>query len=100
MPDVRYPTDEGELPGYLAVPVSAPPWPGVVVIMDALGLSQDIRQQADRLAAAGYLALAPNLYARGGRLRCITATMRASRSGVGPAYDEAAHRTSRSGPPP
>jgi carboxymethylenebutenolidase len=65
----------------------------VVVIMDALGLSDDIRQQADRLAAAGYLAFAPDLYSGRG-LRCVLATLRASRSGAGEAYDniEAARR--------
>lgn len=86
MPDVLIPTESGELPGHLAVPSTSGPWPGVVVIMDAVGLSADIRRQADKLADNGYLALAPDLYARGGRLRCITATMRASRSGSGAAY--------------
>src|SRR4051812_7772347 len=62
--------------------------------MDAVGLSDDIRQQADRLAAAGYLALAPDLFARGGRMRCVAAAVKAARTGVGPAYDDidAAHR--------
>jgi carboxymethylenebutenolidase len=90
MGDVRYQTSDGELPGYLATPAGSGPWPGVVVIMDALGLSRDIRNQADRLAREGYLALAPNLYARGPRLRCVSAVMRSSRSGVGQAYDDIA----------
>jgi carboxymethylenebutenolidase len=89
MTDVSYPTGEGPLPAYLSAPaVGSGPWPGVVVIFDAVGLSDDIKQQADHLAAAGYLALAPNLYARGGRFRCVVATLRASRSGVGPAFDD------------
>ena len=95
MAEVHFPTADGSLPGYLATPaVGSPPWPSVVVIMDAAGLSDDLRLQADRLAAAGYLALAPDLYGRGGIFRCVTATLRASRSGVGPAYDdiEAARR--------
>jgi carboxymethylenebutenolidase len=60
--------------------------------MDALGLSDDIRAQADRLAAGGYLAFAPDLYSGRG-LRCVLATLRASRSGQGPAYGDlkAAH---------
>ena len=50
--------------------------------MDALGLSDDIRLQADRLAAAGYLAFAPDLYSGRG-IRCVVATLQASRSGQG-----------------
>ena len=69
------------------------PWPGVVVIQDALGLSDDIKAQADRLAANGYLAFAPDLYSGRG-IRCVLATLAASRSGKGPAYEdiEAARR--------
>ncbi|MEA2145313.1 MAG: carboxymethylenebutenolidase [Solirubrobacteraceae bacterium] len=63
------------------------------MIQDALGLGDDIREQADRLAAAGYLAFAPDLYSGRG-LRCVLATLQASRSGRGEAYDdiEAARR--------
>jgi carboxymethylenebutenolidase len=93
VPDTSYQASSGELKAYLAEPLRDGPWPGVVVIMDSLGLSDDIRQQADRLATAGYLALAPDLYSGRG-LRCVLATMRASRSGEGEAYGdiEAARR--------
>jgi carboxymethylenebutenolidase len=90
MADVRYVSSDVEIPAYLAVPEGDGPWPGVVVIMDALGLSADIRAQADRLSAAGYLAIAPDLYARGGLRRCVRATVRAARTGVGQAYDDIA----------
>ena len=75
------------------MPAAGGPWPGVVVIQDSLGLSDDIREQADRLAAAGYLALAPDLYSGRG-IRCVIATIQASRSGKGAAYAdiEAARR--------
>ncbi len=85
MPDTTYSGSSRELKAYLAEPHSGGPWPGVVVVMDAFGLSDDIRQQADRLAAAGYLAFAPDLYSGRG-LRCVLATLRASRSGEGEAY--------------
>ncbi len=93
MPDISYHASSAELRAYLAVPRGAGPWPGVVVIQDALGLGDDIREQADRLAAAGYLGFAPDLYSGRG-LRCVLATLQASRSGRGAAYDdiEAARR--------
>src|ERR1700759_2209612 len=53
--------------------------------MDALGLGDDIRLQADRLATAGYLAFAPDLYSGRG-IRCVVATLKASRDGTGEAY--------------
>ncbi len=69
MPDLSYPASSGELRAYLALPRGRGPWPGVVVIQDSLGLGDDIREQADRLSAAGYLAFAPDLYSGRG-LRC------------------------------
>ena len=75
MPELRFAAPSGELGGYLALPLGDGPHPGVVVIQDALGLSDDIREQADRLAAAGYLAFAPDLYSGRG-IRCVVATMR------------------------
>jgi carboxymethylenebutenolidase len=86
MPDTTYfPAEDVELKAYVARPRGQGPWPGVVVIMDALGLSDDIRLQADRLATAGYLAFTPDLYSGRG-IRCVAATIMASRSGKGEAY--------------
>jgi dienelactone hydrolase len=45
----------------------------------------DIREHADRLAAAGYMAFAPDLYSRP-RLRCVLAMLSAYRSGEGRRY--------------
>jgi len=96
MPDIEIDRPgRAPLRAHLAVPaVGEGPWPGVVVVHEAFGLTQDTREQAQRLAAAGYLALAPDLFSDGGALRCLRSTFAALSSGRGKAYDdlEAARR--------
>jgi len=48
--------------GYLAEPTHAAGAPGVVVIQEWWGLNAQIKGVADRYAAAGYVALVPDLY--------------------------------------
>jgi carboxymethylenebutenolidase len=77
-----------QLDAHLAVPpVGEGPWPGVVVLHEVFGLNDDVRQQADRLASAGYLALAPDLFTAGGP-RCLVSTFRALLSGQGAALGD------------
>lgn len=90
--DVRVPTPDGGIVGYQAEPqteVSGPePYPGVVVVHDAFGITMDARNITDRFATAGYLALAPDLYSRGGRIRCIRTVFRELLAGRGRAFDD------------
>ena len=88
MPDITYATPAGSLPAYRAVPDGTGPWPGVVVVHDALGMTGDLRRITDRFAANGYLALAPALYQRGNKIRCIISTFKSLSDGTGPAVDD------------
>jgi carboxymethylenebutenolidase len=83
VPEVSIPPTRG----YLAIPVGPGPWPGVVVIHEAFGLNADIRSKADELAAEGYLALAPDLYAGESWVRCVRGAFRQLHAGSGPAFD-------------
>jgi carboxymethylenebutenolidase len=91
MPSTTIPgaTSAPELDAYLArPPVGEGPWPGVVVVHEIFGLGDDAREQADRLAAAGYLAVVPDLFTAGGALRCLRTTMRSLTRGEGPAFGD------------
>lgn len=85
-------TPDGIINAYLAVPPNAGDptarWPGVVVVQDALGLSADLKRICHNFAAEGFLALAPDLYSRGGRRKCIKTVFQQALSGSGRAYDD------------
>jgi carboxymethylenebutenolidase len=56
---------DGVADAYLARPDDRP-LPGVLFIMDAYGLRPTIYEMADRIAADGYVVVAPNLFYRAG----------------------------------
>ena len=74
------------LTGVLAVPDGDGPWPAVVIVHEAFGVTEVMRRQVLRMAAAGYLVLMPDLYTAGGARKCLTATFRAMASGQGRAW--------------
>jgi carboxymethylenebutenolidase len=63
--NVTFPSNVGTAHGYLATPASGS-GPGVIVIQEWWGLTDHIAGIADRLAAEGFVALAPDLF--GGRV--------------------------------
>ncbi|MGH3302549.1 MAG: dienelactone hydrolase family protein [Streptosporangiaceae bacterium] len=87
MPDISYAADDRAWRGYLSVPAAAPgPWPGIVVIHEAFGLTDDVRRAADEVAAHGYLALAPDLFDGKSWIRCVRGAFRQLHAGTGPAF--------------
>jgi carboxymethylenebutenolidase len=84
MPDATV----GSASGYWRFPAGSPDrWPGVAVIHESWGLNGDIRAHADRLAAAGYLALAPDLYCGKSFVCCCRDVFRQLHAGSGSAFD-------------
>ena len=59
--NVTFASNGGQAHGYLALPASGS-GPGLVVIQEWWGLTSHIGDMADRFAAAGFVALAPDLY--------------------------------------
>ncbi|MCS0604801.1 dienelactone hydrolase family protein [Streptomyces sp. LP11] len=64
---VDIPTEDGVADAYLVHPADGRPRPAVLLYQDAYGLRPQLRSMADRLAAAGYTVLVPNVFYRSGR---------------------------------
>ena len=86
--EVSIPTTEGVLPGYFARPSGAGPFPIVLVIEEIFGVHEYIKDTCRRLAKAGYLAVAPELYARLGDLTKMTDVQAIIRDVISKAPDE------------
>lgn len=85
---IKIDTADGPIDALLTVPDGAGPWPAVVVVHDAFGYGPDNESISARIAAAGFIAITPNLYSRGGRVRCITRVFRELLTKRGRALDD------------
>ena len=88
MTTIQIEAPDGPIDALLDIPQGNGPWPGVVVIHDAVGYGPNNEQISQRIARAGYLALTPNMFARGGRARCVPRVMRELLTKRGRALDD------------
>jgi carboxymethylenebutenolidase len=64
--EVKVPVADGAIPAYRAMPAKGERFPAVVVVQEIFGVHEHIKDVCRRLAKQGYLAVAPELYARQG----------------------------------
>jgi carboxymethylenebutenolidase len=64
--EVKIKTPDGEMPAYRAMPANRRNLPTILVVQEIFGVHEHIKDVARRFAKAGYLAVAPELYARQG----------------------------------
>ncbi len=64
--DVSFKGSACTINAHVAEPAGSAPGPAVIVVQEWWGLNDNIRDIARRFAAAGYLAVAPDLYSRQG----------------------------------
>ncbi len=63
----------GSIPAYHAMPMGGKNLPVVLVVQEIFGVHEHIKDLCRRLAKAGYLAIAPEMYARQGDVSKLTA---------------------------
>ena len=66
-----YQSESRQLEGYLARPEGEGPFPAIVVIHEAYGLNENIKDISRRFADQGYIALAVDLFAGRNRTICM-----------------------------
>jgi carboxymethylenebutenolidase len=64
--EVKIPAAGGEIPAYRAMPAKGGRFPIVLVVQEIFGVHEHIKDVCRRFAKEGYLAIAPELYARQG----------------------------------
>ncbi len=70
--EVKIPVKDGTVPAYRAMPAGGKHLPTVLVVQEIFGVHEHIKDVCRRLAKQGYLAIAPELYARQGDVSKLT----------------------------
>ncbi len=70
--EVKIPVADGTLPAYRAEPSGGKNLPVILVVQEIFGVHEHIKDVCRRLAKLGYLAIAPELYARQGDVSKMT----------------------------
>lgn len=61
---VQLNTSDGKMEAYVAQPKGGGAYPGVVVVQEAFGVNDHIKKVTERIAAEGYVAIAPDIFHR------------------------------------
>ncbi len=64
--EVKIPVGDMEIPAYRAMPAKGGPFPVALVVQEIFGVHEHIKDVCRRFAQLGYMAVAPELYARQG----------------------------------
>ena len=64
--EVKIPVKDGEIPAYRAMPATGKNFPVVLVVQEIFGVHEHIQDICRRFAKLGYLAIAPEMFARQG----------------------------------
>lgn len=86
--EIKISTNDGEIPGYYARPEGAGPFPVILVNEEIFGVHEHIKDLCRRLAKSGYLAVAPEIYARLGDLSTMTDVQAIVRDVISKAPDD------------
>jgi carboxymethylenebutenolidase len=70
--EVKIPTSDGEIPAYRAMPANGKDLAVVLVVQEIFGVHEHIKDVCRRFAKLGYMAIAPELFARQGDVSKVT----------------------------
>ena len=62
--EVKIPVEDGEIPAYRAMPATGKNFPVVLVVQEIFGVHEHLQDICRRFAKLGYLAIAPEMFAR------------------------------------